>query len=47
MKTTLDLPEGLIEEVMRLTGSTTKKQAVQIALEEMIRRAKTKAAIDL
>ena len=42
MRTTLDIPEELINEVMILTGSTTKSQAVRLALEEMINRAKRK-----
>lgn len=42
MRTTLDLPEELIKEVMRLTGCRTKSQAVRLALEEMIQRAKRK-----
>ncbi len=42
MRTTLDIPEGLIEEVMRITGTHTKSQAVRMALEDMIQRAKRK-----
>ena len=46
MRTTLDIPDGLIEEVMRLTGAQTKSQAVKKALQEMILRAKRKQLLN-
>ena len=40
MRTTLDLPEKLLTEVMRVTHSTTKTKAIVTAMEEMIRKSK-------
>ena len=33
MKTTIDIPEKLLEEAMRFTGAKTKRQAVVTAVE--------------
>ena len=38
MRTTLDLPKNLIDEVMRITNSRTKSEAIRRALEEVIRK---------
>jgi hypothetical protein len=38
MKTTVDIPEEELLEAMRHTGSTTKRDAVVIALSELNRR---------
>ncbi|MFA7345179.1 MAG: type II toxin-antitoxin system VapB family antitoxin [Terrimicrobiaceae bacterium] len=43
MKTTLDIPEPLITEAIRLSGAKTKRAAVLKALEEYTRRAGMKA----
>ncbi|MDF7816878.1 type II toxin-antitoxin system VapB family antitoxin [Runella sp. MFBS21] len=40
MKTTIDLPEDLIEEAMRITGSKSKIDAIKKALHELIEREK-------
>lgn len=40
MRTTLDLPEELINEAMKISGATTKSQLIKTALEEMIKREK-------
>lgn len=40
MRTTLDLPEHLIDEAMKLTKINTKTQLIITALEDMIRKAK-------
>ena len=40
MRTTLDLPEDLIEEAMKATHIETKTKVIIIALEELIRKAK-------
>lgn len=40
MRTTLDLPEGLIEEARRLAHLRTKSETVVAALDELIRKAK-------
>jgi Arc/MetJ family transcription regulator len=47
MRTTLAVKEELIEEVKALSGVKTKKEAVEVALEEFIRRRKSKRLIDL
>ena len=33
MKTTIDIPEGTMEEAMRFTGAKTKREAVVTAVE--------------
>ncbi len=38
MKTTVDIPEEELEEAMRNTGATTKRQAVLVALTDFNRR---------
>lgn len=40
MRTTLDLPEDLLAEAMRVTDSKTKTKVIITALEELIRKAK-------
>jgi Arc/MetJ family transcription regulator len=45
MRTTIDIPKSLIEEVMEITGATTKSQAVKEALNDQIKRAKRKRLI--
>lgn len=40
MRTTLDLPEDLIEEAMKATHIKTKTKVIIRALEELIRKAK-------
>lgn len=40
MKTTIDIPDDELEEIMRLTGSKTKKEAVVTAIREFNRRRK-------
>lgn len=40
MRTTLDLPENLIKEAMRLTQTKTKTAVIIAALENLIRKAK-------
>ncbi|MBN2364229.1 type II toxin-antitoxin system VapB family antitoxin [candidate division WOR-3 bacterium] len=42
MRTTLDLPEDLIKEAMRLTGSRTKTEVIKSALKFLIQREKIK-----
>ena len=38
MRTTLDVDEKLLEEIVELTGETSKSKAVNKALEEYVRR---------
>ncbi len=47
MRTTLVVREELIEEVKALSGAKTKKDAVERALEEFVRRRKAKKLLDL
>ena len=42
MRTTLDLPEELIKEAMKITGSKTKSALIKEALEAQIKRIKRK-----
>ncbi|MBI2925998.1 MAG: type II toxin-antitoxin system VapB family antitoxin [Verrucomicrobia bacterium] len=37
MKTTIDIPEGLLEEAVRFTGAKTKREAVVTAVERFNR----------
>ena len=39
MRTTLDLPEDLLEKAMSLSQIKTKTQVITLALQEMIRKA--------
>jgi Arc/MetJ family transcription regulator len=47
MRTTLAIKEKLLEEVKALSGVKTKKEAVEIALEEFIKRRKARRLIEL
>jgi Arc/MetJ family transcription regulator len=38
MKTTIDIPEKALREVMRHTGAATKREAVVTAIDEYNRR---------
>lgn len=38
MRTTVDLPEALLDEVQRMTQATTRRDALVIALEDYLRR---------
>ena len=38
MRTTLDLPDGLIEEARQVVGFTSKTDTVILALRELVRR---------
>ena len=39
MKTTLDLPEELLDEAMKVTGTETKSGVIILALKELIRKS--------
>lgn len=43
MRTTLDLPEDLLNEAMQLTNIRTKTKVITVALEELVRRSKIAA----
>jgi Arc/MetJ family transcription regulator len=40
MRTTLDLPENLINEAMKITHTGTKTAVIVKALEELVRKSK-------
>lgn len=40
MRTTLDLPENLVEEAMKATNIKTKTKVIVAALEQLIRKSK-------
>lgn len=42
MRTTLDLPEILIEEAMALTHAQTKTDVIKLALQNLIQKEKVK-----
>jgi Arc/MetJ family transcription regulator len=47
MRTTLAIKEKLLEEVKALSGVKTKKEAVEIALEEFVKRRKARRLLEL
>jgi Arc/MetJ family transcription regulator len=40
MRTTLDLPEGLLNEAMKATQINTKTKVIITALEDLVRKSK-------
>ncbi len=42
MRTTLDLPEALVNEAMRVTKITVKTELIKTALKNLIQREKVK-----
>jgi len=42
MRTTLDLPEGLLKDAMRITHQKTKTAVIIHALEDVIQRERVK-----
>ncbi len=40
MRTTLDIPENLLSEAMKVTKSRTKTEVIKFALENIIRKNK-------
>ena len=40
MRTTLDLPESLLSEAMKITHTDTKTGVIVLALQELIRKSK-------
>ena len=47
LRTTLTINEELLEEAKTLSGAKTKKEAIEIALEEFVRREKSKKLVEL
>lgn len=47
MRTTLNIDENLMSEVVRLSGGRTKGQAVEVALSEYVRHRKKQELLAL
>jgi Arc/MetJ family transcription regulator len=47
MRTTLVIDERLLNEAKELSGAKTKKEAVQVALEEFIKKKKARKLLEL
>jgi Arc/MetJ family transcription regulator len=47
MRTTIDLPEELMSDLLALSKTRKKKDAVRIALEEFVRRKKVEKLLTL
>lgn len=47
MRTTLDLDEDLVKELMAVTGAKTKTEAVHLAISELLRRKKIEGLLAL
>jgi Arc/MetJ family transcription regulator len=46
-RTNIDLNDKLVEEAMQLTGTKTKKDLVNYAVAELVRKLKRKKILDL
>ena len=47
MRTTLDIDGELIEKVVKTTGASSKKKAIEIAMKEFLRAKRRKELSDL
>ena len=47
LRTNIELDEGLVDEAMRLTHIKTKKELVNYAISELVRKAKIKRLLEL
>ena len=47
MRTTIEIPDGLMREVLEISGESKKKDAVRTALEEFVKRRKTERLLGL
>ncbi len=47
LRTNIELDEKLVNEAMKLTRKTTKKEVVNYALEELVRKLKRKKMLRL
>ena len=47
MRTTLDIDAELIEEVVKTTGASSKKKAIETAMREFLRTKRRKELSDL
>ena len=46
MRTTIDLPEPLLEEVQRLAGTETRREALVLVLEDYVRRQRRRRVVE-
>lgn len=47
MRTTLSIKRDLLEEAKKLSGAKTKKETIEMALEEFVKREKSKNSLNL
>ncbi len=47
MRTTLNLDDGLVQELMKMTKAGTKTEAIHLAISEFIRRRKIEGLLAL
>jgi len=47
MRTTVEFPPELLEEVLRFSGAKKKKEALRIALEDYIKRKKLERLLSM
>lgn len=47
MRTSLDIPESLVDEAKQVVGAKTKTQAIILALTEFIQRRKSRKILEL
>lgn len=47
MRTNIEIDDEVLDEVRRLTGATTKRQAVDIALRELVARYRRAGLLEL
>ncbi len=47
MRTTMSLDDGLIKELMKVTGARTKTAAIHLAISEFLRRKKIEELLAL
>lgn len=47
MRTTLFIKDELLEEAKKISGAKTKKEAVEIALEEFVKRKRAEKLLEL
>jgi Arc/MetJ family transcription regulator len=45
LRTTISINEDILEEAKKLSGAKTKKETIELALEEFVRRKKVKKLI--
>ena len=47
MRTNIEIDDGVMEEAQRLTGATTKRETVDLALRELVARHRQLGILDL